>query len=207
MSIRTRATAIALVFAFASTLAGCGSFKRFIYEGFGRDDWQQPDEVISLLGIGPGTTVADVGAGGGYFTFRFADAVGDTGRVYAVDVDDSMIEYLEERAADEKRTNVRVIRGGFEDPMLPDGEIDVLFTCNTYHHIEDRVAYFGNVKQDLAPDGKVAIIDLIDGDGLIIRGHATDKAVVLEEMEAAGYRLTHDHALERQNFLVFAPKG
>lgn len=207
MGIRTRATSIALVFVFTVALTGCGSIKRFMYGGFGRDDWQQPDEVISLLDIGPGVSVADVGAGGGYFTFRFADAVGDGGRVYAVDVDEAMLEYLEERAADEDRSNIEVVRGAFHDPNLPDGAIDVFFTCNTYHHIEDRVSYFSNVRKDLASGGVVAIIDLIDGDGWIIRGHATDKAVVLEEMEAAGYRLTHDHALERQNFLVFAPEG
>ena len=76
-----------------------GSWKRFAYEGFDRDSWQQPDAVIEALAIRPGSTVADIGAGGGYFSFRLADAVGPNGRVYAVDIDEDMVAYLKKKAA------------------------------------------------------------------------------------------------------------
>ena len=197
-----------LILVLALQLVGCGSWKRFAYEGFGRDDWQKPDQVIALLGIAEGEEVADLGAGGGYFTFKLARAVGDTGRVYAVDVDDDMIAYLQERVAAEGIGNVEVIRGEFADPKLPDGRIDLLFSSNTYHHIQDRSAYFAQVLGDLAPNGRVAILELND-QGWFPRtfGHMTEKQTIVDEMTAAGYRVVSDFdTLERQHFVVFAAR-
>jgi ubiquinone/menaquinone biosynthesis C-methylase UbiE len=191
--------------ALALQLAGCSAWKRFAYEGFDRDSWQKPDEVIALLELREGAHVADLGAGGGYFTFRLARAVGDTGRVYAVDVDDDMVAYLTERAADEGAGNVEVIRGEYADPLLPDGRVDLLFTSNTYHHVEDRTAYFARVLTDLTPTGRVAILELNDH-GWFPRtfGHMTPKQTIVDEMTAAGYQLAGDFDLvERQHFLVF----
>ena len=187
---------------------GCAGWKRFAYEGFNRDAWQRPDEVIALLGLREGEQVADLGAGGGYFTFRLADAVGDAGRVYAVDIDDDMVAYLKQRVARERVANVEVVRGEPGDPMLPDGRIDLLFTSNTYHHIQDRSAYFRRVlERDLSPDGRVAILEL-NGHSWFSRsfGHMTPKQTIVDEMTAAGYRQVEDFELvDRQDFLVFAP--
>ena len=184
----------------AALLSGCGAVKRCAYEGFGRDAWQKPDEVIALLGIRAGDRVADLGAGGGYFTFRLADAVGAEGRVYAVDVDEDMIRYLRRRAAKQGYANVEVLRAEPDHPGLPEGEIDLLFTCNTYHHLADRVRYFEAVLDVLEPAGRVAIIEYDSGD------HATPPQTVLDEMSRAGYRLEADHAiLEYQSFLIFVP--
>ena len=137
-----RGASLALALLFVTALPGCSAFKRFAYEGFDRDEWQQPERVLETLAIAPGMHVADVGAGGGYFTFRLADAVGESGRVYAVDVDDDMLDYLRERAAEEGYAQVEVVRGDFGDPLLSDGSIDLVFTSNTYHHLSDPVAYF-----------------------------------------------------------------
>jgi ubiquinone/menaquinone biosynthesis C-methylase UbiE len=203
MRIRALALLAALV-----ALPGCGAWKRFAYEGFGRDAWQKPDEVIARLAIAPGAHVADIGAGGGYFSFRLADAVGADGRVYAVDVDDDMIGYLRERAAEEGRANVEVIRGEYGDPLLPDGRIDLIFSCDTYHHLQDRVAYFTRLKTDLAPGARVAILDY-NGNSWFSRvfGHSSPKESISDELAAAGYRLAADHAdlIDRQSFLVFEP--
>jgi ubiquinone/menaquinone biosynthesis C-methylase UbiE len=199
-----RIRALLALFALAAML-GCGAWKRFAYEGFGRDKWQKPDEVIAALGIEPGDHVADIGAGGGYFTFRLADAVGETGRIYAVDVDDDMIAYLRERAADEGYTEVEVIRGEYGDPLLPDGRIDFAFSCDTYHHLEGRTQYFSGLRADLAPGGRVAILELND-ESFFARtfGHMTPKQTIVDELTAAGYRLVADHDLiDRQHFLVF----
>jgi len=193
--------ALLLLSALAS---GCGAaFKRFAYEGFDRDDWQQPQRVIEALEIEPGMQVADVGAGGGYFTFKLADAVGAEGKVFAVDVDDDMIAYLREYAAEQGYENVSVVRGEFADPLLQDGTIDLVFTSNTYHHIEDPVAYFAVVRDDLRPGGRVAILDLNEGP-FFARDHFTDPDQIAREMEAAGYqRLEHFDFIERQSFQVF----
>lgn len=186
---------------------GCGSCKRFLYEGFGRDSWQKPDEVLALLAVAEGDRVADLGAGGGYFTFRLARAVGPDGRVYAVDVDEDMLALLRKRAAEEGADNVEVVRAAPDDPHLPDGEIDLLLTVNTYHHIADRSAYFARVLDDLAPNGRVAVIELSDASWFPRTfGHHTPAETIVEEMRAAGYALEERHdVLERQSFLVFRP--
>jgi len=186
--------------------SGCAAGKRFAYEGFGRDDWQKPDAVLALLGIGPGDRVADLGAGGGYFTFRLAEAVGASGRVYAVDVDDDMVAYLAARAQELHAANVTVVRGAFADPKLPDGEIDLLFTCNTYHHIVDRVAYFRRVLVDLAPNGRVAIVEYDGRGGWFpnLFGHKTPADEIAHEMREAGYeRVANHEILPRQSFQIF----
>jgi arsenite methyltransferase len=202
--IGMRNRSIAALVALLATL-GCGSLKRWSYEGFDRDAWQKPDEVIALLEIAPGAQIADVGAGGGYFTFRLADAAGDSGRVYAVDVDDDMLGYLRERVAEEGRRNVEVVRGDFDDPKLPDGRIDLVFSCNTYHHLSDRTAYFARLRADLAPGARVAILEL-NGNSWFARtfDHTTPKPTIVSELEAAGYRLVGDYdVVEQQHFLVF----
>jgi len=207
MSPIRRTTTLLLVLSLATLASGCGAWKRFQYEGFGRDSWQKPDEVIALLGLGEGDRVADIGAGGGYFTFRFADAVGASGRVYAVDVDDTLIAYLEERVADEGHVNISVVRGEFEDPKLPDGEIDLVFLTNTYHHIEGRPDYFRRVLTDLAPNGRVAIVELDERSWFPrVSGHFSAADQILAEMGEAGYRLDARHdVLDRQSFLIFEP--
>jgi len=200
------ALATALLVALAS--GGCAPAKRFAYEGFGRDEWQQPDAVIALLGIGPGDRVADLGAGGGYFTFRLAEAVGESGRVYAVDVDDDMVDYLREQARQRGAANVTIVRGEFDDPRLPDGEIDLLFTCNTYHHIADRSEYFRRVLGDLAPSGRVAIVEYDGRGGWFPRafGHFTSADTIAREMREAGYKqIAHPEILPRQSFQIFGP--
>jgi len=200
-----RIRALAALAALSAGL-GCGAWKRFAYEGIGRDRWQKPDTVIALLEIAPGEEVADLGAGGGYFTFRLADAVGPSGRVFAVDVDDDMLAYLRDRVAAESRVNVQVVRAEPDDPQLPDGRIDLVFTCDTYHHLTDRSAYFAKLRTDLAPGARVAILDLNDRSWFgRLFGHQTPKQTIVDELTAAGYRLVADHegVIDRQNFLIF----
>ncbi len=191
---------------------GCSAFKRFAYEGFSRDDWQQPERVIRELALEPGAQVADLGAGGGYFTFRLAQAVGPRGLVFAVDVDEDMTGYLQARVDDEGLSNVTVILARYEDPLLPDGQVDLLFTSNAYHHIENRPDYFRRLHSDLRPDGRVAILELNDSSWFPRTfGHYTDSDRIIEEMEEAGYQLERDLGfIERQSFLTFrrlADKG
>jgi predicted methyltransferase len=189
---------------------GCGSLKRFAYEGFNRERWQHPDEVVRVLGIKPGETVADLGAGGGYFTFRLARAVGPSGKVYAVDIDPAMVDYLRARAERENVTNVEVVLATEDDPRLPADGVDLIFTCNTYHHLAARPTYFARLKQYLRAQGRIAIIDHERGSGFLARifGHSTADTVVRDEMRAAGYALEAAFdILPRQNFLVFADAG
>lgn len=186
-------------------LAGCTTLKRCTYEGFGRDAWQEPERVVQALGLGPGNQVADLGSGGGYFTFRLAKAVGPTGKVYAVDIDEAMNADLRARAAQEGHKNVEVVLARPDDPRLPPGAIDLVLTSNTYHHLKDRTAYFAKLKKALKPQGRVAIIDFDSRGWMQSVGHYTDPETIKSEMRAAGYRLEKEHAfLSKQSFLVFS---
>ncbi len=202
---RGRRLLISLFLACFASSAGCTSFKRCMYERGNRDEWQQSERVIASLDIQPGDRVADLGAGGGYFTFRLADAVGESGVVYAVDVDSGMTEYLEKRAKEEGYANVAVVLAEFDDPTLPDRGVDLIFTSNTYHHIEERPAYFRNASKYLRPGGRIAIVEYTDGGGFhLFGGHKTDPDEIRAEMERAGYRLAAQHDyLSKQSFLVF----
>src|SRR5262245_581079 len=109
-----------------------------MYEGFGRDRWQRADAVVATLGLRPGARVADLGAGG-YFTFRLANGVGPAGKVYAVDVDDDLLEYVAGEANARGVTNVETIRSDGDAPRLP-ATVDLLFSSDAYHHIAGRTA-------------------------------------------------------------------
>jgi arsenite methyltransferase len=199
----SRAIACAVVGA-ALFLAGCGAVKRCAYEGFDRDEWQQPDRVVADLALAPGAKVADLGAGGGYFTFRLARAVGSEGRVYAVDIDEGMNAHVALEARKQGLANVRTVLAATDDARLPE-PVDLFFTSNTYHHLEGRTAYFRGVRErQLAPGGRVAIVEFRPG----ITSHSTDRKTIESEMTAAGFRLVKSFDyLERQNYLVFAPDG
>jgi ubiquinone/menaquinone biosynthesis C-methylase UbiE len=197
-----------LVLAIALLMAGCAQLKQCAYAGINRDEWQQPQKVIAALKIQPGASVADLGSGGGYFTFRLAEAVGPSGKVYAVDIDRDMVDLIAERATKEGRSNVEVILARPEDPSLPKAGVDLIFTSNTYHHIEDRVAYFANLRKYLRRNGRVAIIEF-DRRGWLegLLRHYTPSEFIKREMEQAGYTLQQEFDfLNRQSFLIFVPK-
>lgn len=205
---RAPLAAFAALLALALVLPGCGWVKRAAYSGVGRDEWQQPERVVEALEIAPGERVADLGAGGGYFTFRLAHAVGPEGRVYAVDVDAGMLEHIDEEARERGLRNVVPILAAPDDPRLPDQGIDLVFSSNTYHHLEDRADYFRRVREeDLRPRGRVAILDFREGEWPLA-AHATPAEVIREEMRVAGFRLERaPDFLERQHFLVFRPEA
>ena len=192
-----------LVLAFL--FVGCAGLKQCAYEGLSRDEWQQPARVVAALQIRPGATIVDLGAGSGYFTFFLAQAGGPTGKVYAVDIDKDMTQLVAEKAKERAAENIEVILATPEDPMLPQGSIDLVFTANTYHHIKDRVRYFSGLRKCLRPTGRVAIIDFDRRSwwaGLM--KHYTPSEFIQREMEQAGYRLAREFDfLDRQSFLLF----
>ncbi|MDH3684626.1 MAG: class I SAM-dependent methyltransferase [Myxococcales bacterium] len=184
-------------------LGGCARFRRWSYESGNRDAWQQPARVIEVLEIPSGRRLADLGSGGGYFSFRLAEAVGPDGHVYAVDVDADLNELLAAEIEERGLTNLETILADPTDPRLPEDGVDLLFTCNTYHHLPDRVAYFRGLRDRIRPGGRVAIIDY-RYEGFIQKRHATPAEVVRSEMAEAGYTLTREYDfLERQNFMIF----
>jgi ubiquinone/menaquinone biosynthesis C-methylase UbiE len=186
-----------LVVIVAAIAIGPTTLKRWAYEDPGRDGWQQPERVVDTLGVRPGDVVADLGAGGGYFTFRLAEAVGPTGKVLAVDVDRGLLDYVAREAARRGLHNVETVLAASDDPRLPQ-PVDLLFTCNTVHHFADRSAYFRDARRYLRPAARVAVIDYLD------QHRSVPPAVLEQEMAAAGYALEQRHDfLEKQSFLIF----
>jgi len=124
-----------------------------------RDAEQKPAEVIAALKIREGETLADIGAGSGYFSFRFAPKVGSSGRIYAVDVNPDMILYMNRRIRDLGLKNVVTILSASDDPLLMDASVDRFFICNTWHHIQNNTQYLGLMKKMLKRGGQIIIVD------------------------------------------------
>jgi len=167
-----------------------------------RDAWQMPARVIEALQLTAGMKVADIGAGTGYFTSRFARVPGVS--VWAVDIEPKMVEYLTRRAATEKLANVTAVLAGATGPNLPE-PMDLIVVVDTYHHLPDRPAYFRALRASLRPGGRIAIIDFRKSSPEGPPAHFRFTPEQIEgEMTQAGYRLdaTHDF-LPRQHFLVF----
>jgi SAM-dependent methyltransferase len=172
-----------------------------------RDSYQKPDEVLKALALRPGEVVADIGAGSGYFALRFARAVGEAGRVYAVDVSPDMVRHLNRRLRDAGLRNVVTVLSDPDDPLLPDASVDRFVIVDTWHHVEDQAKYLGLLKRMLKPGGQVVHIDFHKRDlpvGPPV-GMKIAREDVVKQMEAAGFRLAADHGfLPYQYFLVFA---
>jgi len=174
-----------------------------------RDQDQKPAQVVDALGLKPGMYVADLGAGSGYFTRRFVEAVGETGKVYVIDVEPEALKYVEESLIHMHRPfEAEFILAGPDNPKIPVESVDLIFVCDTYHHLEDRTDYFRNVKSALKPGGRIALIDFYhderSGELGFPKRHLVPREKVIEEMTAAGYRLSKEHPfLPKQYFLEF----
>jgi ubiquinone/menaquinone biosynthesis C-methylase UbiE len=178
-----------------------------------RDAWQKPDLIMDALRIADGSVVADLGAGGGWFTVRLARRVGPNGLVYAEDIQPQMIEAIERRVAREGLRNVRTVQGTPTDPRLPPGRLDAVLIVDTYNELEDPVALLRNVARALKPRGLVGIVEFRkDGGGPGPEPEErVDEARVVREAEAAGLVLVRRETFLRyQYLLVFAkaaPEG
>lgn len=201
----------ALAWVATITLSGCAGVSKLDFTRLGRDTWQRPEEVIEALDLRPGDRVADLGAGDGYFVPHLLGAVGPSGRVYAVDVEPEITEELHARYAG-GAANVEVVLGRYDDPDLPDGMIDLILIVNTYHHIENRPAYFERLQADLSARGRIAILEPnAELTGFLAwfldDAHSSRTAEVAAEMRSAGYRpVGSSNFLATQIFEVFAPE-
>ncbi len=174
-----------------------------------RDAYQKPHDVIIALGLKEGETVADIGAGSGYFTFRFAHHVGDKGRVYAVDISPDMILYMNRRIRDLRVKNVVTVLAPPDDPLLMDASVDRFFICDTWHHIASQTQYLGEMKRMLKPGGQVVMIDYQKKD--LPLGPPPEMKIAREDlvrqMESNGFKLAKELTfLPYQYFLIFNVK-
>lgn len=158
-----------------------------------RDEWQKPDEIIRKLELKSGDVVADIGCGPGYFTLRLAQVVGPTGKVYAVDIDPEILDYVEKRAKTKGLRNVVTILAEPYDPKLSRALVDMVFFCNSLHWIKDRATYYPLLIAALKPNGRLADVDW----------KRTDQTEMTRELESAGFRLVQSwDFLKDQYFMI-----
>jgi ubiquinone/menaquinone biosynthesis C-methylase UbiE len=147
--------------------------------------------VIELLEISPGMTVADLGTGTGYFVPHLAAAVGESGTVYALDVDAELVEYVADRAKKEGFANVDARVIPYDDAGLEIGTVDRVLIVNTWHHIQDREAYAGRLARALKPLGAVYVVDItMDSPQGPPRSHRLPQKDVMAELTAGGFAVT-----------------
>jgi SAM-dependent methyltransferase len=182
-----------------------------VFESSERDAWQLPDRVVRSLPFpSRSAVVADIGAGSGYFTRRLAAEVPD-GRVYAVEVEGKFEDYLLEHREAWGTPNIQPHLAIYDDPMLPAGEIDLVFTANTYAFIHDRVGYFGKVRTALSAEGRLAIIEFRPdasppGNIAPAPEYRVARETALDELHKAGFTLVREETfLPHQWFLVLEP--
>ena len=177
-----------------------------IFDAPGRDERLQINRVMDMLGIGPGRSVADIGAGSGWFTVRAARRVTGSGTVYAVDINPKAIQYIDERAKKEGLQNIKTILSQPDNPQLPADSIDAVLLLKTYHEIAHPVVLLRNLRSSLKPAAKVGIIDR-NGNGA---NHGVGKDVVVREAAQAEYELRDSQdfvkADDMDYFLIFTAK-
>jgi ubiquinone/menaquinone biosynthesis C-methylase UbiE len=162
------------------------------------------DEVVAALGLAPGATVADIGAGSGVFTLPLSGAVTATGRVYAVDIDQGLVDHIVGKAREARVSQVQGVLGKFTDPALPARDLDLAFIYDVLHHIEDRATYVRNLAGYLKPGGRIAVIDFFPERG----PHRADPALQITKeetrrlMSTAGLRVVAEHRLYDDKWFV-----
>jgi SAM-dependent methyltransferase len=177
-----------------------------VFDSPGRDQRLQINRVMDILEIGPGKTVADIGAGSGWFTVCAARRVTETGSVYAVDINPEATRYIDSRAQKEGLHNVKTVLSKSDDPQLPANKIDSVLLLKTYHEVDRPVALLQNLRASLRPGAKVGIIDR-NGNG---ENHGVSRDTVVREASEAGYALLSQYDFVKGDgmnyFLIFAVK-
>jgi len=179
-----------------------------VLEGPDRDEWQQPDRTMDELAIADGARVADIGAGGGWFTVRLAHRVGPNGVVYAEDIQPEMIGAIERRVSREGLANVQTILGTTSDPRLPEA-LDAVLIVDAYPQFDEPVAMLRQVADALAPGGRLGIVDFTKdgagGPGPPLEDRL-DPAQVVKDAAEAGLRLERHHTFLRYQYLLVFSK-
>ncbi len=174
-----------------------------IFEDPKRDGKLQPNRIMDLLGIREGSTVADIGAGSGWFSVRAARRVGNSGLVYAEDINSEYLKYIDNRAKRENLPNIRTVLGKEDDPLLPAKTVDAVLLLKTYHEVAQPIRLLKRTREAMRLGALLGIIDR-NGKG---DDHGIDKQIVIEEAGRAGFVLVNQYDFVKPDgvdyFLVF----
>lgn len=167
----------------------------------------KPDQILKTLALTPRQNVADIGAGGGYFSLRFAELVGREGKVFAVDTNFGFLGFIKNSCREKGLDNVETVLVTENNLTLPEN-VDLVFMRNVCHHIPNRPEYFRKLKNFLKPGGRIAIAEYRSAKSHSFRGifgHYVPKETIVKEMNEAGYQLQEDlDFLPEQSFTIFS---
>jgi ubiquinone/menaquinone biosynthesis C-methylase UbiE len=171
-----------------------------------RAEEEKPDLAIHLMGVEEGMTVADIGAGAGYFSVRLAKKVGPEGKVYANDIEPRMLELLKAYAAKNEVDNIQPVLGAIDDPQLPAGALDLALMVDVYHEFSEPQAMLAGIKRALKPGGRIVLLEYRkeDRDLAIKADHKMSVKTVRRELEHEGFEFVKLlPQLPRQHLLIF----
>jgi ubiquinone/menaquinone biosynthesis C-methylase UbiE len=166
----------------------------------------KPEQVIASLCIKPGDIIADIGSGGGYYTFEFAKRVGEIGKVYAVDTEQKFLDYIKSEIKKQGITNIETVLIKNDEIGLLENSVDLMFIRNVYHHLPEPIKYFARTKKYLKPHGRIALIEWNKPHAhLFLRGkHFTPEAEIVNTMTRCGYLISKKFDfLPEQSFIIF----
>ena len=175
-----------------------------------RDSWQQPDAVIEVLELQKGQRVAEIGAWSGYFTVRLAQAVGPTGHVTALELEEEVLSYLRQRVERDGLSNVTAEQLVIKDTRLDTVSYDLIFVCNFYHHLHhqsERTAFLQMLSQALKPTGRLIILDFFNKAGMPVGPAAhmrLSQQVVQNELQATGLAIAQTLTFLPYQYILIA---
>jgi 2-polyprenyl-3-methyl-5-hydroxy-6-metoxy-1,4-benzoquinol methylase len=176
------------------------------FEDEDREDWQNPDLVIEMLGDLNGKTVGDIGSGTGYFSFRLAE---QSANVVAIDVDERFRAFIEQKKSENNVSNLTTRLVGYNNPELADGEFDVLIIVDTYHHFNNKIEYMGFCKQGLKQDGTLMIVDFkkeTTSHGPPVEHRISAEVVVLDLQKAEFREIELDSTSLSEQYIILAKR-
>ena len=183
-------------------------FQRWLstFERSGREVYDRQQGVVQALELKPEMDIADIGAGTGFYSLLFAEQVGKSGNVFAVDITDDFLRNIKRRASEKNLNNIHVVRSDQKDTRLDSDSIDMAFVCNTYHHFEYPQSMLASIHRALRPGGTLIIIDYRkqpDTSSSWVMSHVrSGKQSVIEEIEKAGFKLHSESAILKENYFL-----
>lgn len=163
------------------------------------------DKILKSLQIKQGDVIADIGSGGGYYSFLFSELIEPEGKVYAIDTDKALLECLDKKVKKQRISNIATLDGG-SICNLPKKSCDLIFLRNVFHHILNPTLYFQNLRESMNPEGRIAIIEW-SPNGMMRNRHCTDEKVIIKVLQDAGYKQMESYEfLKGQSFNIFKIK-
>jgi ubiquinone/menaquinone biosynthesis C-methylase UbiE len=175
-----------------------------------RDNREQEERcslMLDNLGVKQGMTICDMGCGNGFYTLKLAQMTGETGRVYAVDIQPEMLKMLKQRANEQQIRNIQPVLGTFTDPKLPRGKIDLILLVDVYHEFSHPEPMLKAMRESLSPNGLCALVEFRAEDATvpIKPEHKMTKAQIMKEWPANGFKLVKEFdELPWQHLMFFA---